>query len=184
MKRLKHPLLSITRFSHMAGLCFGVLGVCLAGQALALPDTKPADNKTNDTVSVLGFKINLANTKVVAKPVVPAPGTEVIGLSDQTLRVTQSLNQDTPFGTYGLPKSHVYHFNVKGKWGVKLDVNQDQGLSDHYDDVDAGAYYKITPSLHVGGSVGVGQRSNVIQPVDAQDPKTKTRVRVETSYNF
>ena len=73
----------------------------------------------------------------------------------------------------------------KARWGLKLDLDQQVGrpLSYNERDVQAGAYYKITPSLRVGGAVSLGpmnldERQAVI-PAD-HAPK----VRLETAFKF
>jgi len=73
----------------------------------------------------------------------------------------------------------------KARWGLKLDLDQQVGrpLSYTERDVQAGAYYKITPSFRVGGAVSLGamnldERQNAI-PAD-RAPK----VRLETAFKF
>lgn len=72
---------------------------------------------------------------------------------------------------------------VKGRWGLTVNLQQPSERPSTLNDVQAGAYYRITPSLRVGGSVAFGQqeltpRANQARPADA--PK----VRLETAFKF
>jgi hypothetical protein len=87
--------------------------------------------------------------------------------------------------TFPKTQSKVYQFDLKGKWGVKFDVNQPETAPSGLNDVDAGAFYKLTPSLRVGGTVGFGEKSDPLKP----EPKTvkdkpQPRVRLETTFKF
>lgn len=92
---------------------------------------------------------------------------------------------DQSGATFPKTQSKVYSFDLKGKWGVKFDVNQPETAPSGLNDVDAGAFYKLTPSLRVGGTVGFGEKSDPLKP----EPKTvkdkqQPRVRLETTFKF
>ena len=73
----------------------------------------------------------------------------------------------------------------KAKWGLKLDMDQQLGSPQTYTtnrEVQAGAFYKITPSFRVGGSVRVGALNDGPQPVVPTD--TAPKVRLETALKF
>jgi hypothetical protein len=73
--------------------------------------------------------------------------------------------------------------DTKGRWGLRLDVDRPTNRDMNFGDVSAGAFFKITPSLRIGGTVGVG--NNYVpqnQPKLAPDPGA--RVRVETKFQF
>ena len=119
-------------------------------------------------------------------------------------KVTKSQNQGTgdvlaltPLSTtttdnfsdpYGLSKSQskVYTFNLKGKWGVKFDVNQPETAPSGFNDIDAGAFYTLTPSLRVGGTLGFGEKSDPLKPEpnNQLQNKKQPRVRLETTFKF
>jgi hypothetical protein len=95
----------------------------------------------------------------------PAP---YIGLSDSQTKST----------------SHLFQFDIKNRWGLKFDINQPENKPAGLNDIDAGAYFKLTPSLRLGGSVGFGEKSKSLQP-EAEDPnKKQPRVRLETQFKF
>lgn len=71
----------------------------------------------------------------------------------------------------------------KGRFGFTLDVRQPSERPSTFNDVKAGAYYRITPSLRIGGSVSLGAqelapRSNRALPAD------QPKVRLETAFKF
>lgn len=73
-----------------------------------------------------------------------------------------------------------------GHWGLNLDLSQQIGRPLSYTDRDiqAGAFYKITPSFRLGGTVSLGAMNSTSQiampPPDTKSPK----VRLETSLKF
>ena len=72
----------------------------------------------------------------------------------------------------------------KAKWGLKLDMDQQMGLPQTFSnrDVQAGAFYKITPSFRVGGSFRLGAMNDGPQPPLPTD--TNPKVRLETALKF
>jgi hypothetical protein len=73
---------------------------------------------------------------------------------------------------------------AKGHWGVMLNVQQPEARAATANDIQAGAYYRITPSLRVGGSLAFGEQQVVPGskpiPGDAGQP----RVQLETKFKF
>lgn len=80
------------------------------------------------------------------------------------------------------PKKSL-QWDDKGKWGLKLDVEQPIGRDVQMKDIQAGAYFRVTPSLRVGGAVALGGDSPV--PDRKSTPQDQApRVRLETSFKF
>ena len=73
----------------------------------------------------------------------------------------------------------------KARWGLKLDLDQQVGrpLSYTERDVQAGAYYKITPSFRVGGAVSLGAM-NADERQTAVPADRAPKVRLETAFKF
>lgn len=66
----------------------------------------------------------------------------------------------------------------KGRWGLKLDLGRDTQR-----DVEAGAYFRVTPSLRVGGAVGLESQQDVpVKKPGAEEAAPK--VRLETAFKF
>jgi len=76
-------------------------------------------------------------------------------------------------------------WDAKGRWSLKLDMNEQAVRGVELRDVQAGAYYHLTPSLRVGGAVSFGDDliqadHNNLPQVPVQAP----RVKLETSFKF
>ena len=73
---------------------------------------------------------------------------------------------------------------AKSRWGLKFDVEQQPALSSEWKNVQAGAYFKVTPSLRVGAGVSLGdQQTNNTGNALAQTP-APPRVHLETAFKF
>ncbi len=114
-----------------------------------------------------------------------AQATEIAGLAPISLSDSYISDQTT---TFSKSQSKIYQFDLKGKWGLKFDVNQPEARPSGFNDIDAGAFYKLSPSLRVGGSVGFGEKTEAFKPegtpAGAQPDKSHPRVRLETTFNF
>ena len=71
----------------------------------------------------------------------------------------------------------------KGRWGLRLGVEQRTDRLGEWRDVQPGLYYKITPSLHIGGAVSLAPNPTInSRQVDPQG--SAPRVRLETTFKF
>ena len=71
----------------------------------------------------------------------------------------------------------------RGRFGVTLDLEQPATRSARMNDIQAGAYYRLTPSLRVGGAVALGNEEEALAN-KALPQKTAPRVRLETAFKF
>jgi hypothetical protein len=71
----------------------------------------------------------------------------------------------------------------KGRFGFTLNVQQSTDRPAVANDVQAGAYFRITPSLRVGGSVALGDQQ-VVPRANAARPADAPKVRLESSFKF
>jgi poly(3-hydroxybutyrate) depolymerase len=71
----------------------------------------------------------------------------------------------------------------KGRFGLTLNVQQFQDRPAVANDVQAGAYFRITPSLRVGGSVAFGEQQLTPRPNSAR-PADAPKVRLESTFKF
>ena len=84
---------------------------------------------------------------------------------------------------FSVPVPHkTYAFDNKGQWGVKLELEQPPNRQTEWKDVTAGAYFRISPSIKLGGSVGLGDKFSQPQQLTPQD--TGPRVHLETKFQF
>ena len=72
----------------------------------------------------------------------------------------------------------------KGRFGFTVDMQQPGERPLLPNDIQAGAYYRITPSLRVGGAVALGEQELTPRANTAAPPASAPRVRVETKFRF
>jgi hypothetical protein len=72
----------------------------------------------------------------------------------------------------------------KGRWGLTLNMDQSDVRPTKGNDVQAGAYYHITPSLRVGGAVAFGDEQVKPGPNKIGSEAAQPRVRLESSFKF
>lgn len=73
---------------------------------------------------------------------------------------------------------------AKGRWGVTLNLDEPDARPSTLNDVQAGAYYRVTPSLRVGGAVALGEEQ--VNPGSSRMGANggQPRVRLETAFKF
>ena len=71
----------------------------------------------------------------------------------------------------------------RGRFGVTLDLEQPATRDAKLNDVQAGAYFRLTPSLRVGGAVALGDEEEALTNRTTPQ-KTTPRVRLETAFKF
>lgn len=72
---------------------------------------------------------------------------------------------------------------TKGRFGFTLDIQQPDTRPTRPNDVSAGAYFRITPSVRVGGSVALGEQDLTLRRNQAR-PADQPKVRLETAFKF
>ena len=131
-------------------------------------------------VGLMGLALAGASTLADAAP----KAQDVLSLPPLVSPSSNSFTNDST--NYAATQSKVYQFNLKGNWGIKFDVNQPTTAPAGSNDIDAGAFYTLTPSLRVGGTVGFGEKTDPLKP-DAQSQlqnKKQPRVHLETTFKF
>ena len=73
---------------------------------------------------------------------------------------------------------------AKGRWGVTLNLQQPEARAATANDIQAGAYYRITPSLRVGGSLAFGEQPVAPGPKSNPADVGQPRVQLETKFKF
>ena len=73
-------------------------------------------------------------------------------------------------------------WDMKGRWSLRLDMDEPPTREMGWKDVQAGAYFRITPSLRVGGSVGLSDK--FAPPVQVQPKDAAPRVHLSTTFQF
>ncbi len=89
-----------------------------------------------------------------------------------------------PFNPTQGPKKSLKWDDKKGKWGLKLDLDQPVGREMEMKDVQAGAYYSVTPSIRVGGAVALGDQNPALAARKNEIQEPAPRVKLETAFKF
>jgi hypothetical protein len=71
----------------------------------------------------------------------------------------------------------------KGRWGLKLGMEQRTDRLGEWRDVQPGLYYRITPRFHIGGAVSLAPDPQ-INPRQVDPQPSAPRVRLETTFKF
>ena len=95
---------------------------------------------------------------------------------------TQNPNSLAAGATMSARKS--LQWGADGRWTLKLDMDQPVGRDMAWKDVSAGAFFHITPSLRVGGSVDLGNKFAQPDRIVPQDTINAPRVHLETKFKF
>ncbi|HEX4711410.1 NtrZ family periplasmic regulatory protein [Phenylobacterium sp.] len=73
---------------------------------------------------------------------------------------------------------------ARGHWGVVLNLQQPEARAATANDIQAGAYYRITPSLRVGGSLAFGEEQVTPGPKPAVPEAGQPRVQLDAKFKF
>ena len=76
---------------------------------------------------------------------------------------------------------------AKSRWGLKVDVDQQPGLGADWKSVQAGAFFKVTPSLRVGAGVSLSDSQNPTSTSSGNalaQPPAPPRVHLEAGWKF
>lgn len=95
-----------------------------------------------------------------------------------------SPNPGAPFNPQLGPKKQLKWDAKKGKWGLKLDLDQPANRELEMKDVQAGAYYSVTPSIRVGGAVALGDNNPALAARKNELQEPAPRVKLETAFKF
>ncbi len=97
--------------------------------------------------------------------------------------ITNAFADGDSGGPAAIPYPHkTYAFDNKGRWGVKLELNQPTNRDPEWKDAQVGGYFRITPNLRLGGTVGLGDK--FAQPQHLTPDDTGPRVHLEGAFKF
>ncbi|MBX9615220.1 MAG: hypothetical protein Q8S03_08845 [Brevundimonas sp.] len=75
-------------------------------------------------------------------------------------------------------------WNDNGRWGLDFNLNQPVGRETAWGDVEAGAYYRLSPRLRVGAAAGLATPEQDPARAPETDRRAQPRVRLETLFRF
>jgi hypothetical protein len=107
----------------------------------------------------------------------PAPG-----LSVTTNEIASRYGDAYGWTPHGAHKT--LQWDQKGHWGLKLDLNEPIGRNMQLRDVQAGAYFRVTPQLRVGGAVSLGTEDPTGYNAIPQTQSPAPQVKLETNFKF
>ncbi|MBX7249215.1 MAG: hypothetical protein K1X35_09270 [Caulobacteraceae bacterium] len=125
------------------------------------------------TVVALAFASVAVDAHAQSRPAKPRPRLEVANASPAATA--------NDWGPQNRRRS--LELNSDGRWALKLDYDQPTTRDMQWRDVEAGAYYRVNPSLRVGGAVGLGSTNRTPNAI-TDDERPAPRVRLETTFRF
>jgi len=129
---------------------------------------------------LVGERMNLGVKITAGLGALLLAGAAADDASAQALR-TRPQSQDEAVRLGTPPSATQIELGGKGRWGVDLKlaapVNRERKLRD----VEAGAFFRVTPSVRVGGSV---QLDDKLRPERPNPDDRGARVRLETKFKF
>jgi len=75
-------------------------------------------------------------------------------------------------------------WNENGRWGLNFNMNEPVGREARWGDVEAGAYYSVTPRLSVGAAAGLGRPEQDPARAAETDRRAQPRIRLESLFKF
>lgn len=75
-------------------------------------------------------------------------------------------------------------WNENGRWGLNFNLNQPVGREYDLGDVEAGAYYRLSPRLRVGAAANLAPPERDPARAQETDRRSQPRVRLETIFKF
>lgn len=75
-------------------------------------------------------------------------------------------------------------WNDNGRWGLNFNMNQPTGRETQWGDVEAGAFYSVTPRLSVGAAAGLGKAEPDPARAPDTDRRSQPRIRLESIFRF
>lgn len=74
--------------------------------------------------------------------------------------------------------------NDNGRWGLDFNFRQPVGREAQWGDVEAGAYYRLSPRLRVGAAAGLASPEADPARAVETDRRSQPRVRLESIFKF
>ncbi len=106
------------------------------------------------------------------------------GAWGEPTQALSSLNPSSLSAAETMSARKSLQWGADGRWTLKLDMDQPVGRDMAWKDVSAGAFFHITPSLRVGGSVDLGDKFAQPAKIVPQDTINAPRVHLETKFKF
>lgn len=128
--------------------------------------------------------VKFASAAAIAAALLLGAAANAHAAEQTTVNLTNQTAQHSTPAPWSLsaPRQSL-QWDSKGKWGLRLGMAQPTLREPDWKDMQAGAFFRITPSLRVGGSVQFGDRLSEPKQVTPRDAATP-RVHLETAFRF
>ncbi len=144
--------------------------------------TRKAQTGSQNALTGVAFSLTAAMAAAALMPVV-VPDTAQAQSRAQTAPRAQapavSLSEADRAG-----QRRGLRVNESGRWGLDFSLSQPVGRDTEWGDVEAGAYYRVNPSLRVGASAGLATADPDPARVRESDTRAQPRVRLESIFRF
>lgn len=98
-----------------------------------------------------------------------------------TLAEASSAAQRTPAPS---TQRRSLRWNENGRWGLDFNLNQPAGRDGQWGDVEAGAYFRVSPRLRVGAAAGLAAPEQDPAIAAETNRRAQPRVRLESIFRF
>lgn len=82
------------------------------------------------------------------------------------------------------PQRRALRWNDSGRWGLNFNLKEPVGRDTDWGDVEAGAYYRLSPRLRVGAAANLASPETDPARATESDRRAQPRVRLETIFKF
>ena len=82
------------------------------------------------------------------------------------------------------PQRRGLRLDQHGRWGLDFNLSQPVGREADWGDVEAGAYYRVSPRLRLGASAGLAPPRADPARAPETDGRAQPRVRLESIFKF
>lgn len=104
-----------------------------------------------------------------------------VNFSNETYTTGQPASPDKTQYT-GTTTRNVMQWEGAGRWGLKVQLDQPVAREVQPKDMEAGAFYKVTPKLRVGVAGGLSDKAAPVRRPSKDD--VTPRVKLETTLKF
>ena len=91
---------------------------------------------------------------------------------------------NTASSSTGQTQRRALRWNDSGRWGLNFNMKEPVGRDADWGDVEAGAYYRLSPRLRVGAAANLASPETDPARATESDRRAQPRVRLETIFKF
>ena len=103
--------------------------------------------------------------------------------TSSTLSLTEAAAAQRAAATPNTPRRSLRWVDG-GRWGLDFNLSQPVGREADWGDVEAGAYYRLSPRLRLGASAGLATPRTDPARAPETDSRAQPRVRLESIFKF